>query len=78
MQTVPPVIYIDSVPSRNRVSGMVNYWARVREQQIPFDSVCQMAMEETGRRASNIASMDLGRRVPEKEVSFIRFKSSLS
>ena len=68
-QPLPAAVNIDAIPIRKRFSPVTEWWARVRPAHVSFENIDRRAMNETNFHAEPITSMDLGRRVAEKDVS---------
>lgn len=66
---IPHSIIIDGVPSRRKHTGLIDFWARIRPQQQSLEGLMEMARMETDLEPFFITRFDLGRRVPEKDVS---------
>lgn len=70
LKPLPARIYIDAIPSRRRFDDLILWWARVREQNVPFETINRRAQMGTeGSKSYHIDSFELGRRVPDKDVS---------
>ena len=66
---LPHGIYVDAVPQIHRRHGDVEYLARIRPISLHYEAVNDRAIRETGQAARELNWVDLGRRVPERDVS---------
>lgn len=68
-EILPPGVYVDAVPYFKRVRNAIEYEARIRPEHIDFDNLNRRALQEVGSTVHNLNYVDLGRRVPERDVS---------
>jgi hypothetical protein len=68
---LPKKVFVDWVPRWNKQQDKIYSWARVRAPRASFENLHRRTVAETGRTPVQIAEIDLGRRVAEKDVSVL-------
>ena len=67
-QPLPRSITVYASPKISRFGKLV-WWAHILEQNQAWHKIVQRSLRDTGRQAVHLDEIDLGRRVPEKDVS---------
>lgn len=65
---IPAEVLLYAVPRFSKRNELI-WWPRVKPQMMRWDNIVDRCMFETGRKPVPLATIGLGRGVPEKDVS---------